>query len=102
MEPGTSGSELQIVHDEKGGHGRFYVPGTEGRLAELTYARSSPESVIIEETWVSDALAGQGVGKRLVEEAVAWARLTGTSFVLVCPFARSVFDRYPELREVLE
>ncbi len=102
MEPGTSGSELRILHEEQGGHGRFYVPGTEGRLAELTYARSSLESVIIEETWVSDALAGQGVGKRLVEEAVAWGRLTGTSLVPVCPFARSVFDRHPDLRDVLE
>ena len=82
--------------------GVFFLPGgASGRLAELTY-RSSRHIAVIEHTGVSSALAGQGVGKRLVEAAVAWARGAGKKFVVRCPFARTVFDRNPALRDVLK
>jgi predicted GNAT family acetyltransferase len=101
MQTGATGAPLEIKHEEHDGRGAFFVQGTDGRLAELIYARPSSETAVIEHTEVSDALAGQGVGKRLVEAAVAWARGTGTRFVVQCSFARTVFDRNPGLRDVL-
>jgi len=93
---------LEISHEEVGDRGVFFVETPAGRLATLTYSRTSPNTVVIEHTEVSNALAGQGIGRRLVEAAVAWARRTGTKFVPVCTYAKTVFDRYPGLRDVLE
>ncbi len=94
--------EIEIRHEEQGDRGTFYVQTEAGRLAELTYSRTSPQTVVLEHTDVSDALRGRGVGRLLVEAAVQWARRTGTRFVPVCDYARSVFERYPGLRDVLE
>ncbi len=102
METGATGSGVEIEHEETSGGGAFFVRGATERLAELTYSRSSPQTAVIEHTSVSDALAGQGMGRRLVEAAVEWARRTGTSLSARCTFARSVFDRNPGLRDVLE
>lgn len=94
--------ELEVRHEEDGDRGTFYVENGTGRVAELHYARTSPQTVVIEHTEVSDALRGRGAGRLLVEAAVAWARRTGTRFVPECSFARTVFERYPDLRDVLK
>lgn len=92
---------IEIRHEENGDRGAFYVETAEGRLAELSYTRTSAQTVVLEHTEVSDALQGRGVGKQLVEAACDWARRTGTTFVPVCTYAKSVFERYPGLRDVL-
>ena len=102
MQTGTTGAPLEIQHEEHDGRGAFFVQGADSRLAELIYARGAGETAVIEHTEVSKALAGQGVGKRLVEAAVAWARGTGTKLGVQCTFARTVFERNPGLRDVLE
>jgi len=57
--------------------------------------------VIIDHTEVSDLLRGTGAGRRLVEASVQWARSEGVKLMPLCPFARSVFDKTPEFRDVL-
>jgi hypothetical protein len=37
----------------------------------------------------------------LLDAAVAWARETGTRFVVTCPYATAQFDRDPSIRDVL-
>lgn len=96
---GTGG--LDVRHEEGGGRGAFYVERGGERVAELTYARVRRDLVVIEHTEVSDALQGQGVARKLVDAAVAWARASGTRFELRCTYARSVFDRDASLRDVL-
>jgi uncharacterized protein len=93
--------EIQISHEESGTRGMFYVETEAGRLATLTYLRTSPQTVVLEHTEVAKALAGQGVGRRLIEEAVEWARRTGTTLMLECTYAKAVFERDPGLRDVL-
>lgn len=92
---------VEIHHEENGDRGAFYVEAGGRRLAELLYTRTSPQTVVLEHTEVSEALQGRGVGNQLVEAACAWARRTGTRFVPVCTYAKSVFERYPGLRDVL-
>ena len=67
----------------------------------MTYSRATPALVIIDSTEVSPELAGQGVGRRLLDAAVAWARSTGTKFMATCPFALAQFSRDPSIRDVL-
>lgn len=81
--------------------GAFIVEGDNERLAEMTYTHAGDTMVIIDHTYVSDALKGQGVGKQLVLAAVAWLRETRLKVIPLCPFAKSVFDRDPDLADVL-
>jgi predicted GNAT family acetyltransferase len=97
----TQRTELEIQQEERGTAGAFFIGGQGGRLAELSYTRSDPGTVVLVHTEVSSALQGRGVARKLLDHAVAWARRTGTKITPVCSYAKSVFDRTPELRDVL-
>jgi uncharacterized protein len=57
--------------------------------------------VILDHTSVDDALRGTGAGRALVKAAVEWARVGNRRLMPLCPFARSVFEKTPEYRDVL-
>jgi predicted GNAT family acetyltransferase len=91
----------EIVRKEDSPHKGAWVIERDGeRLASLYYT-GAPGRLILDHTEVSDALRGTGARKRLVEAAVKWARETDTTLIPLCPFAKSVFDKNPELRDVL-
>lgn len=92
---------LDISHEEQGHRGAFYVVQDGKRVAEMTYSRTSPTLVIIDHTEVDKSLGGKGVGRRLLDTAVQWARDTGTKVMATCPFAKAQFDRDPSIRDVL-
>jgi predicted GNAT family acetyltransferase len=57
--------------------------------------------MIIEHTEVDDVLRGKNIGFELVHKAVEHARMHGQKVAPVCPFAKAIFDKKPELRDVL-
>ena len=89
-----------VSHVPAGHKGAFVIERDGKRLAEMTYT-SAGSKIIIDHTDVSDALRGTGAGKRLVMAAVEWARAEKRTILPLCPFAKSVFDKTPELRDVL-
>ncbi len=92
---------MLVQHKQVGGKGIFYV-GQEGAiLAELVYTKPSADKIIIEHTEVDDTLAGKKVGLQLVTTAVDYARQQNLKIIPLCPFAKSVFDKKPDLRDVL-
>jgi predicted GNAT family acetyltransferase len=91
------GTELEVRH----GEGCFYVERGGRTLAELTYAMDDEGRAVLEHTRVDDELRGEGVARRLVDAAVAWARATGTRLVPVCSYARAIFHRDRSLSDVL-
>ncbi len=95
-------SDLVVQREEAGHRGAFFVVRDGTRVAEMTYTRAGPTLVVIEHTEVSDALRGQGAGRKLLDTAVAWARETKTKIVPVCPFAKSQFDKDASIRDVLK
>jgi predicted GNAT family acetyltransferase len=44
---------------------------------------------------------GKGFGKMMVMKAVEYAREKGIKILPLCPFAKSVFDKTPEISDVL-
>lgn len=91
-----------IAHERSGHRGSFFLERDGERLAEMTYsATPGGTRILIDHTDVSDRLKGQGVGRQLVATAVEWARREGVKIRPVCTFAKSVFDRTPEFRDVL-
>ncbi len=89
-----------IMHEPKGHKGAFVVSLDKARGAELTYSRAG-DLLILDHTWVDERLRGQNIGAKLVEAAVAFARAEQTRIMPLCPYARSVFARRPDLRDVL-
>lgn len=92
---------MNIERIEHGSKGAFLINENNQRLAEMTYSKADENLIIIDHTEVSDALRGKGAGKKLVAEAVDYARKNGIKIIPLCPFAKSVFDRTPEFNDVL-
>jgi predicted GNAT family acetyltransferase len=93
---------MTVRREQKGHRGALYIDGKDGRLAELTFsAAPDGQLVILEHTEVDASLRGQGIARRLVEDAVSWAREQNIKLVPVCPFAKTVFDREPAFGDVL-
>lgn len=90
-----------IRHVEDGHRGAFVMEESGRRLAQMTYSRTSETLVIIDHTEVDDALRGEGVGRRLLDQAVAWARKSGTKVMATCPYAKAQFEKDPSIRDVL-
>ena len=91
----------EIVRREESPHKGAWVIERDGEVLAGLYYTGAPGLVILEHTDVSDALRGTGAGKRLVEAAVQWARDSKVKLMPLCPFAKSVFDKNPALRDVL-
>lgn len=85
---------------QKGHRGAFVIDKEGARLAELVFSSDPDGVVVLEHTEVSESLRGQGIARKLVEAAVAWAREKKLKLRPVCPFARAVFDRVPEFSDV--
>ena len=90
-----------ISHAEKDHRGAFFIDQDGRRVAEMTYTRASDSLVIIDHTEVDPSLGGQGVGRRLLDAAVRWARETHTKVIATCPYASAQFARDPSIRDVL-
>jgi len=91
-----------ILNKLVGKKGMFYVEIDGNILAEMVYSMPAPNKMVIEHTEVSDELKGKSVGYQMVKTAVDYARQNNIKIVPLCPFAKSVFDRKEELRDVLE
>jgi predicted GNAT family acetyltransferase len=90
-----------ISHEETGHRGAFYIEQDGTRVAEMTYSRANPSLVIIDHTEVDKSLGGQGIARKLLDAAVAWARATNTKVMATCPYASAQFAKDPSIRDVL-
>jgi predicted GNAT family acetyltransferase len=89
-----------IQHEHSGHKGAFYLERDGERLAQMTYTVAGSR-VIIDHTDVDDRLRGTGMGRKLVEAAVEWARKENARLMPLCPYAKSVFDKTPDYADVL-
>lgn len=92
---------MDIEHLDSPTKGAFFIFKDDQRLAEMEYTWAGDDKFIIEHTMVSEELKGQGVGRQLLDRAVAFAREKSVKIMPLCPFAKSVFDKDPSIRDVL-
>ncbi|MDO1500714.1 GNAT family N-acetyltransferase [Winogradskyella maritima] len=91
---------MEIKHRNSESRGAFYVELNGEEVALMTYSNAGPEKIIIDHTEVSETLKGQGIGKKLVEASVQYARKHGKKILPLCPFANAVFKKTPEYDDV--
>jgi predicted GNAT family acetyltransferase len=91
--------EIQQINDTKRGYFEAIEDGKEA--GKMTYTWAGDSKFIIDHTEVSPDFNGKGVGKKLVMAAVDYARTNNVKIIPLCPFAKSVFDKVEEIRDVL-
>lgn len=92
---------MEILQKDNGQKGMFYIEQEGAIVAEMTYIWAGKDRIIIDHTVVNAALRGKSAGKQMVGKAVDFAREKGIKIMPLCPFAKSVFDKVTEFRDVL-
>lgn len=92
--------ELQISHHDSGPGGEFTIERDGKRVGRMNYTRDG-QRVEILHTEVDASLRGEGAGGKLVARAVEWARAKELQIIPTCPFAKAVFAKTPDYRDVL-
>lgn len=91
---------MDILHQDDGKNGVFYIEKDGEMLAEMTYVWSA-NKIIINHTEVSPKLAGKGIGKQLIQKAMEMAREKQIKILPLCPFAKAVFDKVEDYNDVV-
>lgn len=91
---------IEQISEGNKGYFRAVEDGTEA--GGMYYVWAGEKKMIIDHTEVLDAYKGMGVGKKLLMAVVAYARENNIRIVPLCPFAKSMFDRMPEIGDVLD
>ncbi|MFJ8513943.1 GNAT family N-acetyltransferase [Lysinibacillus xylanilyticus] len=69
------------------------------RLAEITWQQKG-QVMVMDHTYVSDKLRGQGVAKKLLDHAAAYARQKGYKMEAVCSYVVAAFEKSNEYNDV--
>ena len=92
---------MDIHHINEGTKGYFLAIENSIEVGRITYVMTTEIKLVIEHTVVNPAYEGNGIGKRLVFAVVDYARDNQLKILPVCTFAKVVFDKTPEIQDVL-
>lgn len=81
------------LNDQK--QGAFIINNGKEHLAEMVIAILG-DNLVVYHTEVSDKLRGQGIGGKLLNEMVAYARKNRLKVVPLCPYVRAQFEKHPD------
>lgn len=81
--------------------GFFKASEDDKEAGRMTYSWAGNDKFIIDHTEVNPDFKGKNVGLQLVMAAVDFARENNLKIIPLCPFAKSVFDKKEEIRDVL-
>ncbi len=92
---------LRIEQTTQGRKGFYKAYEGEVEAGIMSYTWAGDHKIIIDHTMVHRAFSGKGIGKQFVLEAVAFARENEIKIVPLCPFAAQLFEKIPEIQDVL-
>ena len=92
---------LEVKQINRETKGEFIATFDGNKAGVMTYSWAGADKIIIDHTEVEPAYNGKGVGKEMVYKAVEFARENNLKIIPLCPFAKKVFDKTPEFRDVL-
>ncbi|MDR0866160.1 MAG: N-acetyltransferase [Candidatus Symbiothrix sp.] len=92
---------MEIIRKDNGNEGVFKTIKNGEEIGEMTYIWRSGNKILINHTEVDPEYEGQGIGKKMVMQAVDFARKNDVKIIPVCPFVVALFERIPEIGDVL-
>lgn len=90
-----------ITHSETDTKGEFVLIRDGKQAGKMTYSKMGNSKIIIDHTEVDEPYKNTGAGRELVEYGVEWARKNSVKVLPLCPFAKNLIDRDPDLQDVL-
>jgi uncharacterized protein len=93
---------MKIKHSETDSKGLFEAFENDAIAGNMSYSKAGEKLIIIDHTEVNPEFKGKLVGYQLLIAAIEYARLNQLKIIPLCPFAKSVFDKKTELRDVLK
>lgn len=92
---------MEVKKNELGSQGEFIAQNEDEKMGKMTFSISE-NRWIIDHTEVYANYRGQGVGEKLLEALVNWARKEKKEVLPLCPFAAAVFQKREDIRDVLK
>ncbi|MBF0779993.1 N-acetyltransferase [Granulicatella sp. 19428wC4_WM01] len=84
----------------KDGNRFIYVDEDNHVLAEITFVYITNQKIDVNHTFVSPILRGKGIGKRLVEAVIDFARQEGLKIMPTCSYVKQVFETSSQYQDV--
>ena len=92
---------MEIIHKENDRNGVFYIMKEDKQIANVEYGMRGRKTLVINHTRVAKDFEGKGIGKKLVDAAVNFARERKLKVKPLCPFASAVMKRSSSYADVL-
>lgn len=84
------------------GTNKFYIGESESEpIAEITYKEKDADTIIVDHTYVSDELRGQGIAGKLVEKITSYAREEGLKIEPTCPYVKGKMEKTEAYHDLL-
>ena len=84
------------------GNNRFYIVSGEGaENAEIVYKQSEKDVIVIERTFVPEALRGKNIAGQLLQRVVEMAREEGLKIIPECAYAQRIMTKGDGYKDVL-
>lgn len=84
------------------GNGKFYIGEHENSpIAEITFKVKDAGTIIVDHTYVSDELRGQGIAGKLVDVIVSYAREENLKIVPLCPYVLVKMEKNPDYHDLI-
>ena len=91
---------MEIIQKNGITGGSFLAVEGDRTVGEMTYVWAGNNHFIVDHTEVINQYEGQGVGKKMVEKAVEFAREKNCTITPLCPYAQYIFDKTPAYNDV--
>jgi predicted GNAT family acetyltransferase len=92
---------MEIQQFDRENKGFFKATEDSKEAGRMTYSWAGKDRFIIDHTEVNPEFSGQGVGQKMVEAAIAYARENNLKIIPLCPFAKAQFNRHADWKDVL-
>jgi predicted GNAT family acetyltransferase len=92
---------IDVQHKGDQLRGLFFVEKEGREIATLSYVFAGDNKFIIEYTEVHPSFGGLGIGKKLVQAAVDFARTNHYKIIPLCPYAKAILGKTSAYQDVL-
>lgn len=90
------------MYEIKKDKNKFYIGETSTNpIAEITFVPTDDDKLIVNHTYVSNSLRGQGIAMKLVETVIEYARAENKKIVPVCSYVVNVMSNKDEYKDIL-
>lgn len=91
---------MEVQNNRNDKNGVFYIEENGKQVAAMTYIFAGDTKFIIDHTEVQPGNEGKGLGRKLVQAGVDYAREHDLKILPLCTYAKSVFDKTSEYSDV--